>query len=68
MKLFLGLLRVIRRYKGFNLNPTKIKLDSLELGAVWKYIKVGENINGYHNSLVDVMVQTNVIIHETFIP
>ena len=45
MKFFLDPLRVIKRYKGCKLNPTKSRLDILELGAVWKYIKGGENFN-----------------------
>ena len=68
MKFFLDPLQVIKKYKGCKLNPTKRKLDSLELGAVWKYIKGGENLNGAHNSLVDAMAQTDVLIHESFTP
>ena len=68
MKFFFGPLWVIKKYKRCNLNPNKSNLDSLELDAVWKYIKGGENINGSHNSLVYVMAQTDVIIHESFIP
>ena len=34
MKFFLDPLWVIKKYEGCKLNPTKSKLDSLELGAV----------------------------------
>ena len=66
MKFFLDPLRVIKRYKGCKLNPTKSRLDILELGAVWKYIKGGENLNWVHDSFLDEMAQTNVLIHEYF--
>ena len=63
---FLKPLRVINKYKGCKLNPTKSKLDSLEFGAVRKYIKGGENINGAHDSFVDAMAQTDILVHKSF--
>ena len=68
MKFFLNPLRVINKYKQCKFNPTKSKLDSLDLGAVWKYIKVGENLNGAHDILADVMAQTDILVHESFTP
>ena len=59
-------LRVIKKYKGCKLNTTKSKFYSLELGAVWKYIKGRENLNGAHDSLVDAMAQTDILIFESF--
>ena len=38
----------------------------MELGCVWKYI-TGNNLNGAHDSLMDVKAQTDVITHEFFI-
>ena len=68
MKLFLDPLWAINKYEGCKINPTKSKLDSPEIGAVWKYIKGGENLNRSHYSLVDVMSQTDVLIQESFTP
>ena len=68
IKLFLYPLRVIKKYKRCKRNPTKSKLDSLDIGAVWKYVKGGENPNGTHDSLVDSMAQTDVLVHESFTP
>ena len=63
---FLDPLRVIRNYKGCKLNPCKSKLDSLELGIVWKYINAGRNLNGAHDSLVDAKAQTYVLVDKSF--
>ena len=68
MKFFLNPLRVINKYKGYNLNPTKSKLDIQKLSVVWKYIKGGKNLNVAYESLVDAMAQTNVLIHGSFTP
>ena len=66
IKFSLDPLWVINKYKGCKLNPTKRKLDILELGAVWKYIKVRDNLNGSHDILVDAMAQNDVLVHESF--
>lgn len=63
IKYFIDPLRVIKNYKGCKLNPAKSKLDSLELGCVWKHLH-----NGAHDSLVDVRAQSDVILHPSFIP
>ena len=67
IKYFIDPLRVIRNCKGCKLHPSKSKLDSLELGCVWKFVK-GQNLNGAHNSLVDVKAQTDVFVHKHFVP
>lgn len=63
---FMDPLEVIQSYKSCKLHPSKSKLDSLELGCVYKYI-TGENLNGMHNSLVDVRAQTEIITHPSFL-
>ena len=67
MILFLDLLKVIGHFTSCVFHPSKSKLDSLELGVVWKYISQ-RNLNGAHDSLVDVMAQSDTILHDTFIP
>ena len=67
-KYFIDPLRVIINYKGCKLYPSKSKLDSLELGCIWKHINDGQNLNGAHNSLVDVKAQSDVLIHPSFVP
>jgi hypothetical protein len=47
---FMDPLEVIQHYKGCKFHPTKSKLESLELGCVWKFI-TNRNLNGAHDSL-----------------
>ena len=67
IKYFLDPLRVIKNYKGCKLHPSKSKLDSLELGCVWKHLN-GRNLNGAHNSLVDAKAQSDIFLHQSFLP
>ena len=70
IKFFMDPLTILNRKNGYSsckLHQTKSKIDSLELGVVWKYIK-NENLNGAHDSLVDTKAQTDIIIHEYFVP
>jgi hypothetical protein len=46
--------RVISSFKSCPLNKSKSKLDRYDLGSVWKFVNDGRNLNGAHNSLVDV--------------
>ena len=48
--------KVISYYKGCLLNSSKSKIDSDELGGVWKYIH-NKNLNGAHDSKIDVQAQ-----------
>ena len=67
MKYFMDHLKVIRHFTGCLLHPNSLKLDSLELGVVWKYI-MKSNLNGAHNSLVDAKAQSDIILHPSFVP
>ena len=67
IKYFMDPLEVIKNYRSCSLHPSKSKLDSLELGVVYKYI-TGDNLNGAHDSLVDVKAQTIVITSCRFMP
>ncbi len=62
---FMNPLEVIQNYKGCKFHPTKSKLESLELGCVWKYI-TNRNLNGAHDSLVDAKAQTDIVTHKFF--
>ena len=64
---FMDPLEVIKTYSGCKLHPSKSKLESLELGCVYKHI-TGSNLNGAHDSLVDVRAQTAVITSKDFVP
>ena len=64
---FLDPYRVISAYTSCRLNPKKSKLDSLELGVVWKFLNE-TNLEGAHDSLVDVKAQTDILSHEYFVP
>ena len=64
---FLDPRRVIQKYTSCSLNPIKSKLDSLELGVVWKFL-FGQNLNGAHDSLIDAVAQTDIIVHPSFVP
>ena len=67
VKYFLDPYRVISSYKMCQLHPTKSKLPSLSLGVVWKHLN-GANLNGAHDSLVDVKAQSDIITHGDFVP
>ena len=65
IKYFIDPYSVMTHYASCKLNKSKSKLDSYELGIVWKYLnKV--NLNGAHDSLVDTKAQTDIIIHPYF--
>lgn len=66
IKYFMDTLDVIKNYKSCSLHPSKSKLDSLELGVVFKFI-TGDNLNGAHDSLVDVKAQNTVITYSEVI-
>ena len=46
IKYFIDPYRVIGSYGSCSLNKKKSKLDSYELGVIWKYINDGYNLNG----------------------
>ena len=60
--------RVISSSKSCRINKSKSKLEGYDLGSVWKFINNGHNLNGAHNSLVDVKAQTDILINKMFIP
>ena len=67
MEFFMDPLHVIKSYKSCPFHPTKSKLDSLELGCVWKFV-TGENLNNAHDSLIDAKAQTDIVTSNHFIP
>ena len=66
IKYFMDPMSVIREYKGCKLNKKHSKIESYELGVVWSFIKKC-NLNGAHDSLVDVKAQTDIVIHPEFL-
>ena len=69
MKYFLDPLKVIKHFKSCQFNNQHSKLDSYELGVVWKYMQEdGANLNGAHDSLVDAKAQSDIILHPWFVP
>jgi hypothetical protein len=59
---------VTTSFKSCPLNKSKSKLDGYDLGSVWKFVNDGRNLNGAHNSLVDVKAQTDILISRGFVP
>jgi hypothetical protein len=59
---------VIEKYKTCPFNKTKSKIEAYELGVVWKYANNGSNLNGAHDSLIDVRAQTDILTHSCFVP
>jgi hypothetical protein len=59
---------VISSFKSCRLHKSKSKLEGYGLGSVWKFINDGPNLNGAHNSLVDVKAQTDILINKMFVP
>jgi hypothetical protein len=67
VKYFLDPYKIITEYKSCPFHQSKSKLEKLELGAVWKHL-MGQNLNGAHNSLVDVRAQTDIVTSTQFLP
>jgi inhibitor of KinA sporulation pathway (predicted exonuclease) len=59
----------IKHYKSCQLNREKTnpRIESYELGCVWSYL-TKKNLNGAHNSLVDVKAQTDIVVSDEFMP
>ena len=68
IKYFMDPYRVITSFKSCPLNKSKSKLDGYDLGSVWKFVNDGRNLNGAHNSLVDVKAQTDILIIWGYVP
>jgi hypothetical protein len=68
IKYFIDPYHVILQYKSCVLNKMKSKLKVYELGVIWKYANNGTNLNGAHDSLVDVRAQTAILVHYSFVP
>ena len=70
IKYFMDPYKVMDHYKTCRLNKRFTKLDSYELGVMWRYIQLPEikNLNGAHNSLVDAKAQTDLFTHPEFVP
>ena len=58
-------LKIINKYKGCKLPRSKSKLESLELGSVWKYI-FGMNLNRAHDALIDAIAQMGIVTSDYF--
>ncbi len=68
IKYFIDPYCVIEKYKSCAFNKTKSKIEAYELGVFWKYANNGTNLNGAHDSHVDVRAQTDILIHCSFVP
>jgi hypothetical protein len=68
IKYFIDPYRVIEKYKTCPFNKAKSKIEAYELGVVQKYANNGSNLNGAHDSLVDVQAQTDILTHSSFVP
>ena len=68
VKFFMDPLRVIKKFTGCRIHPSKSKIENLELGVVWKHLNDGRNLNGAHDSMVDARAQTDIVIHNHFVP
>jgi hypothetical protein len=68
IKYFIDPYRVIEKYKSCVFNKMKSKIKAYKLGVIWKYANNGTNLNGAHDSLVDVCAQTDILVHCSFVP
>ena len=64
MKFFMDPKAIIGHYTGCRLDPSKSGLESLELGYVWKQHITGNNLNGAHDSMVDVCAQMDIVCNQ----
>ncbi len=68
LKWFMDPYRVITAHPACGLHQSQSKLDSYELGMLWSYIHNGRNLDNMHDSLVDAVAQTDVVISKQFAP
>ncbi len=68
IKYFLDPYHMIEKYKTCVFNKTKSKIEAYKLGVVWKYANHGSNLNGAHDSLVDMQAQVDILTHSSFVP
>ncbi len=66
IQFFIDPYRLITGFKLCPLDKSKSKLEGYDLGSMWKYFE-GQNLNGAHNSLVDVKAQTDILINKMFV-
>ena len=66
IKFYIDPLYIMRKYKGCPFHKSRSFLESLELGAVWSYMKGGINLNGVHDSLIDAGAQMDIIGSDQF--
>jgi len=67
IKFFIDPFRVVGYFKTCPINKTKSKIESYDVGSVWKFIS-NANLNGAHDSLIDAKAQTDIFIHKYFAP
>ncbi len=67
IKYFIDPYRVVSYFKSCPMNKTKSKIDSYDVGSVWKFIS-NANLNGAYNSLIDSKAQTDIFVHKHFVP
>jgi hypothetical protein len=66
IKFFIDPYCVIPGFKLCPLHKLKSKLEGYDLGSMWKYTK-SQNMNGAHNSLVDIKAQTDILLDKMFV-
>jgi hypothetical protein len=66
---FINQYPVIDSYASCRINKKHSKLETYQLGALWKYLDVEHrNFNNAHNSQEDVIAQSYIFTHANFIP
>ena len=69
--LFMDPEKVIREKKSCKLHPTKSKIENTKLSTVWKFLTKDDasvEERRWHDSLVDVRAQTDIILDPRFVP
>ena len=64
---FMDPLKMIKKWKSMKIHPRKIKLESLSLSSVYKYIHDGADSEGAHDSMV-VGVHSEPVLHPYVVP
>jgi hypothetical protein len=68
IKLFLDPLHVIKHYKTCKINSQHSKLETYELGSVWRYLFPNKEFPGsLHDSMTDAVCQSDLIAHVKFV-
>ena len=59
---------MIKKWKICPIHQAKSKLEILSLGSMWSFLHEGRSLKGAHSSLMDARAQSDLVLHQHFVP